>query len=127
MVFTSQFAYRKTHLHLIAEIIPLFNVSTFMGHEEYCKPPPKKLKQPVERAGLNQVTSPLSSYKTTTPCTTTANGYGKNHTSPGGGGGGSPGSKRADRRARGSPKQTDVELQGEILLKCFGFGDGGNP
>lgn len=95
------------------EIIPLYNVSTFMGHEEYCKPPPKKLKQPVERAGLNQVTSSLSSsYKTTTPCTTTANGYGKNHTSPGGGGGGgSPGSKRADRRARGSPKQTDVEPQ----------------
>lgn len=90
-----------------------------MGHEEYCKPPPKKLKQPVERAGLNQVTSPLSStYKTTTPCTTTPNGYGKNHTSPGGGGGGgSPGSKRADRRARGSPKQIDVEPQGEMLLQ----------
>nr|XP_055037970.1 fibronectin type III domain-containing protein 3B isoform X2 [Misgurnus anguillicaudatus] len=96
------------------EIIPLYNVSTFMGHEEYCKPPPKKLKQPMERPALSQVTSPVSSnYKTTVPCTTTANGYGKNHTSPGGGGGGgtSPGSKRADRRARGSPKHTDVESQ----------------
>uniref|UniRef100_A0A8C2IDL3 Fibronectin type III domain containing 3Bb n=1 Tax=Cyprinus carpio TaxID=7962 RepID=A0A8C2IDL3_CYPCA len=83
------------------EIIPLYNVSTFMGHEEYCKPPPKKLKQPVERTGLSQVTSPLSSsYKNTTTCTTTANGYGKSHSSPGGGGGGggSPGNKRPDRR-----------------------------
>uniref|UniRef100_A0A673MU62 Fibronectin type III domain-containing protein 3B-like n=1 Tax=Sinocyclocheilus rhinocerous TaxID=307959 RepID=A0A673MU62_9TELE len=80
------------------EIIPLYNISTFMGHEEYCKPPPKKLKQPVERTSLSQVTSPLSnSYKNTTACTTTANGYGKSHSSPGGGGG-SPGNKRPDRR-----------------------------
>ncbi|KTF83442.1 hypothetical protein cypCar_00033095 [Cyprinus carpio] len=97
------------------EIIPLYNVSTFMGHEEYCKPPPKKLKQPVERTGLSQVTSPLSSsYKNTTTCTTTANGYGKSHSSPGGGGGGgggSPGNKRPDRRARGSPKHSDTEPQ----------------
>uniref|UniRef100_A0A671SMH1 Fibronectin type III domain-containing protein 3B-like n=1 Tax=Sinocyclocheilus anshuiensis TaxID=1608454 RepID=A0A671SMH1_9TELE len=80
------------------EIIPLYNISTFMGHEEYCKPPPKKLKQPVERTSLSQVTSPLSnSYKNTTACTTTANGYGKSHSSPGGGGG-SPGNNRPDRR-----------------------------
>ncbi|XP_067290476.1 fibronectin type III domain-containing protein 3B isoform X2 [Pseudorasbora parva] len=92
------------------EIIPLYNVSTFMGHEEYCKPPPKKLKQPVERTGLSQVTSPLSSsYKNSTACTTTANGHGKSHSSSGGGG--SPGNKRSDRRARGSPKHTDTEPQ----------------
>uniref|UniRef100_A0A672KZI3 Fibronectin type III domain containing 3B n=1 Tax=Sinocyclocheilus grahami TaxID=75366 RepID=A0A672KZI3_SINGR len=103
------------------EIIPLYNISTFMGHEEYCKPPPKKLKQPVERTSLSQVTSPLSnSYKNTTACTTTANGYGKSHSSPGGGGG-SPGNKRPDRRARGSPKHSDTEPQGEFNLKqlCF--------
>ncbi|XP_052475869.1 fibronectin type III domain-containing protein 3B-like [Carassius gibelio] len=94
------------------EIIPLYNVSSFMGHEEYCKPPPKKLKQPVERTGLSQVTSSLSSsYKNTTTCTTTASGYSKSHSSPGGGGGGSPGSKRPDRRARGSPKHSDTEPQ----------------
>uniref|UniRef100_A0A671Q5U4 Fibronectin type III domain-containing protein 3B-like n=1 Tax=Sinocyclocheilus anshuiensis TaxID=1608454 RepID=A0A671Q5U4_9TELE len=95
------------------EIIPLYNVSTFMGHEEYCKPPPKKLKQPVERTALSQVTSTVSSsYKNTTACTTTANGYGKSHSSPGGGGGGgSPGNKRPDRRARGSPKHSDTEPQ----------------
>uniref|UniRef100_A0A673MY14 Fibronectin type III domain-containing protein 3B-like n=1 Tax=Sinocyclocheilus rhinocerous TaxID=307959 RepID=A0A673MY14_9TELE len=101
------------------EIIPLYNVSTFMGHEEYCKPPPKKLKQPVERTALSQVTSTLSSsYKNTTACTTTANGYGKSHSSPGGGGGGSPGNKRPDRRARGSPKHSDTEPQGKIKLYC---------
>uniref|UniRef100_A0A671Q1B5 Fibronectin type III domain-containing protein 3B-like n=1 Tax=Sinocyclocheilus anshuiensis TaxID=1608454 RepID=A0A671Q1B5_9TELE len=102
------------------EIIPLYNVSTFMGHEEYCKPPPKKLKQPVERTALSQVTSTVSSsYKNTTACTTTANGYGKSHSSPGGGGGGgSPGNKRPDRRARGSPKHSDTEPQGEIKLYC---------
>uniref|UniRef100_A0A672QI67 Fibronectin type III domain containing 3B n=1 Tax=Sinocyclocheilus grahami TaxID=75366 RepID=A0A672QI67_SINGR len=100
------------------EIIPLYNVSTFMGHEEYCKPPPKKLKQPVERTALSQVTSTLSSsYKNTTACTTTANGYSKSHCSPGGGGG-SPGNKRPDRRARGSPKHSDTEPQGEIKLYC---------
>lgn len=100
-------------LCLISEIIPLYNVSTFMGHEEYCKPPPKKLKQPVERTGISQVTSSLSSsYKNSTACTTTANGYSKSHSSSGGGGGGSPGNKRPDRRARGSPKHTDAEPQG---------------
>ncbi|XP_051971307.1 fibronectin type III domain-containing protein 3B [Xyrauchen texanus] len=96
------------------EIIPLYNVSTFMGHEEYSKPPPKKLKQPVDRTGVSQVTSPLStSYKSTTACTGTSNGYSKSHTSPGGvgGGGGSPGNKRPDRRARGSPKHIDIEPQ----------------
>uniref|UniRef100_A0A672KU60 Fibronectin type III domain containing 3B n=1 Tax=Sinocyclocheilus grahami TaxID=75366 RepID=A0A672KU60_SINGR len=99
------------------EIIPLYNISTFMGHEEYCKPPPKKLKQPVERTSLSQVTSPLSnSYKNTTACTTTANGYGKSHSSPGGGGG-SPGNKRPDRRARGSPKHSDTEFNLKQL--CF--------
>lgn len=94
------------------EIIPLYNVSTFMGHEEYCKPPPKKLKQPVERTPLSQMNIPVSnSYKNST--TTTANGYGKSHGSPGGGGGvgGSPGNKRPERRARGSPKHTDTETQ----------------
>ncbi|CAM4723100.1 unnamed protein product [Leuciscus chuanchicus] len=92
------------------EIIPLCNISTFMGHEEYCKPPPKKLKQPVERTGLSQVSGSLSSsYKNSTACTTTANGHGKSHSSSGGGG--SPGNKRPDRRARGSPKHTDTEPQ----------------
>ncbi|KAG1944088.1 fibronectin type III domain-containing protein 3B [Pimephales promelas] len=98
------------------EIIPLYNISTFMGHEEYCKPPPKKIKQPVERTGISQVTSSLSSsYKNSTACTTMANGHGKSHSSSGGGGGGggggSPGNKRPDRRARGSPKHTDTEPQ----------------
>ncbi|KAL0156539.1 hypothetical protein M9458_047785, partial [Cirrhinus mrigala] len=39
-------------------IIPLYNVSTFMSHEEYCKPPPKKLKQPVERTAVTRTPRP---------------------------------------------------------------------
>ncbi|TRY84973.1 hypothetical protein DNTS_007662 [Danionella cerebrum] len=104
-----QFYQHRLPLIYPEEIIPLYNISTFMGHEEYCKPPPKKLKPPVERTSVGQVTSPLSSsYKNSTTGTSTTttltNGYSKSHGSPGGG---SPGNKRTERRARGSPKHTD--------------------
>uniref|UniRef100_A0AAR2K2C1 Fibronectin type-III domain-containing protein n=1 Tax=Pygocentrus nattereri TaxID=42514 RepID=A0AAR2K2C1_PYGNA len=93
------------------EIIPLYNMSTFLGREEYCKPQPKKPKErPAERQSLSRVsTPPSSSYKSGPACSATPNGYGKNHagTAATGGGGGSPGNKRAERRARGSPKQTE--------------------
>ncbi|XP_042570436.1 fibronectin type III domain-containing protein 3B-like [Cyprinus carpio] len=92
------------------EIIPLYNVSTFMGHEEYCKPPPKKLKQPVERTSPIHITNKnTTTYNNTTNCNT------KTNSNPGGVGGrrrgGSPGNKRPDRRARGSPKHSDTEPQ----------------
>uniref|UniRef100_A0AAY5EE10 Fibronectin type-III domain-containing protein n=1 Tax=Electrophorus electricus TaxID=8005 RepID=A0AAY5EE10_ELEEL len=98
----------------------LYNM-TFLGREEHCKPPPKKLKERIgERQGLSRVTTPPSStYKSGPQCSATPNGYGKGHasavaTSPGGGAsGGSPGTKRAERKARGSPKHTDGEQQGE--------------
>ncbi|KAI2648913.1 Fibronectin type III domain-containing protein 3B [Labeo rohita] len=90
------------------------------SHTSYYPPvspgdvPPHQFYQhrlpPIYPEGLNQVTSPLSSsYKNTTACTTTANGYSKSHGSPGGGG--SPGNKRPDRRSRGSPKHSDTEPQ----------------
>uniref|UniRef100_A0A4W4GUK8 Fibronectin type-III domain-containing protein n=1 Tax=Electrophorus electricus TaxID=8005 RepID=A0A4W4GUK8_ELEEL len=107
--------------HRLAPIYPeeiLYNM-TFLGREEHCKPPPKKLKERIgERQGLSRVTTPPSStYKSGPQCSATPNGYGKGHasavaTSPGGGAsGGSPGTKRAERKARGSPKHTDGEQQ----------------
>ncbi|XP_066502960.1 fibronectin type III domain-containing protein 3B isoform X2 [Hoplias malabaricus] len=97
------------------EIIPLYNMSTFLGREEYCKPQPKKPKErPTERQSLSRVsTPPSSSYKSGPTCSATPNGYGKNHTSSAatGGSGGSPGNKRTDRRARGSPKHTETDQQ----------------
>uniref|UniRef100_A0A8B9HSY7 Fibronectin type III domain containing 3Bb n=1 Tax=Astyanax mexicanus TaxID=7994 RepID=A0A8B9HSY7_ASTMX len=93
------------------EIIPLYNMSTFLGREEYCKPQPKKPKErPTERQSLSRVsTPPSSSYKNGSACNSTPNGYSKNHsgTAATGGGGGSPGNKRTERRARGSPKHTE--------------------
>ncbi|XP_022536906.2 fibronectin type III domain-containing protein 3B [Astyanax mexicanus] len=101
------------------EIIPLYNMSTFLGREEYCKPQPKKPKErPTERQSLSRVsTPPSSSYKNGSACNSTPNGYSKNHsgTAATGGGGGSPGNKRTERRARGSPKHTESDQQDPVL------------
>ncbi|XP_076868311.1 LOW QUALITY PROTEIN: fibronectin type III domain-containing protein 3B [Brachyhypopomus gauderio] len=99
------------------EIIPLYNMTTFLGREEHSKPPPKKLKErPGDRQGVSRVTTPPSSaYKSGPQCGATPNGYGKAHASAvatgGGAGGGSPGTKRVERRARGSPRHTEGEQQ----------------
>lgn len=104
-----------------AEIFPLYNMSTILSREEYCKPQPKKPKErATERPSLSRVsTPPSSSYKSSPACSTTPNGYGKSHgTAPpgAGGGGGSPGNKRAERRTRGSPKHSDSDQQGENMF-----------
>lgn len=102
------------------EIFPLYNMSTILNREEYCKPQPKKPKErATERPSLSQVsTPPSSSYKSGPACNATPNGYGKSHgtAASGGGGGGSPGNKRAERRTRGSPKHSDSDPQGENPL-----------
>lgn len=107
----------------VVEIFPLYNMSTILSREEYCKPQPKKPKERAsERPSLSRVsTPPSSSYKSGPACSATANGYGKNHGTVasgggGGGGGGSPGNKRAERRTRGSPKHSDSDQQGENPL-----------
>ncbi|XP_030624730.1 fibronectin type III domain-containing protein 3B isoform X2 [Chanos chanos] len=93
------------------EIIPVYGMS-FLGHEEYCKPQPKKPKErPVERQGMTRVnTPPTSGYKNNTGSTSVPNGYSKSHAGTGGIGG-SPGNKRTERRVRGSPKHVDAEQQ----------------
>ncbi|XP_012588349.1 PREDICTED: fibronectin type III domain-containing protein 3B isoform X2 [Condylura cristata] len=96
------------------EIIPLYGMSSYITREDqYSKPPHKKLKdRQIDRQ--NRLNSPPSSiYKSS--CTTVYNGYGKGHSGGGGGGGGGsgggPGVKKAERRARSSPKSTDSDLQ----------------
>ncbi|XP_043329662.1 fibronectin type III domain-containing protein 3B [Cervus canadensis] len=95
------------------EIIPLYGMSSYITREDqYSKPPHKKLKdRQIDRQ--NRLNSPPSSiYKSS--CTTVYNGYGKAHSGGGGGGGGSgggPGVKKAERRARSSPKASDADLQ----------------
>ncbi|ELW60919.1 Fibronectin type III domain-containing protein 3B [Tupaia chinensis] len=98
------------------EIIPLYGMSSYITREDqYSKPPHKKLKD-RQTDRQNRLNSPPSSvYKGS--CTTVYNGYGKAHGggSGGGGGGGSgggPGMKKAERRARSSPKSNDSDLQG---------------
>nr|XP_031307039.1 fibronectin type III domain-containing protein 3B isoform X2 [Camelus dromedarius]XP_031307044.1 fibronectin type III domain-containing protein 3B isoform X2 [Camelus dromedarius] len=100
------------------EIIPLYGMSSYITREDqYSKPPHKKLKdRQIDRQ--NRLNSPPSSiYKSS--CTTVYNGYGKGHGGGGGGGGGAaeaasgggPGVKKAERRARSSPKSNDSDLQ----------------
>ncbi|OWK06123.1 FNDC3B [Cervus elaphus hippelaphus] len=96
------------------EIIPLYGMSSYITREDqYSKPPHKKLKdRQIDRQ--NRLNSPPSSiYKSS--CTTVYNGYGKAHGGGGGGGGGGsgggPGVKKAERRARSSPKASDADLQ----------------
>uniref|UniRef100_A0A2K5KY69 Fibronectin type III domain containing 3B n=1 Tax=Cercocebus atys TaxID=9531 RepID=A0A2K5KY69_CERAT len=94
------------------EIIPLYGMSSYITREDqYSKPPHKKLKdRQIDRQ--NRLNSPPSSiYKSS--CTTVYNGYGKGHSggSGGGGSGGGPGIKKAERRARSSPKSNDSDLQ----------------
>ena len=82
-------------------------MSSYITREDqYSKPPHKKLKdRQIDRQ--NRLNSPPSSiYKSN--CTTVYNGYGK------GGGGGGPGAKKAERRARSSPKAGDADLQGKV-------------
>ncbi|XP_062841203.1 fibronectin type III domain-containing protein 3B isoform X2 [Trichomycterus rosablanca] len=94
------------------EIIPLYNMSTFLGREDY-KPQPKKQKErEAERPRLARVsTPPSSSYKSGPACSTTPNGYTKSHGGTAASGGGSPVNKRAERRTRGSPKHSDSDQQ----------------
>ncbi|XP_065798351.1 fibronectin type III domain-containing protein 3B [Muntiacus reevesi] len=93
------------------EIIPLYGMSSYITREDqYSKPPHKKLKdRQIDRQ--NRLNSPPSSiYKSS--CTTVYNGYGKGGGGGGGGGsGGGPGVKKAERRARSSPKANDADLQ----------------
>ncbi|XP_003794341.1 fibronectin type III domain-containing protein 3B [Otolemur garnettii] len=94
------------------EIIPLYGMSSYITREDqYSKPPHKKLKdRQIDRQ--SRLNSPPSSvYKSS--CTTVYNGYGKGHSggSGGGGSGGGPGVKKAERRARSSPKSNDSDLQ----------------
>ncbi|XP_007517989.1 fibronectin type III domain-containing protein 3B isoform X2 [Erinaceus europaeus] len=96
------------------EIIPLYGMSSYITREDqYSKPPHKKLKdRQIDRQ--NRLNSPPSIYKGS--CTTVYNGYGKGHGAGGGGGGGGgsgggPGIKKAERRARSSPKSNDSDLQ----------------
>ncbi|KAB0374033.1 hypothetical protein FD755_014289, partial [Muntiacus reevesi] len=96
------------------EIIPLYGMSSYITREDqYSKPPHKKLKdRQIDRQ--NRLNSPPSSiYKSS--CTTVYNGYGKGGGGGGGGGsGGGPGVKKAERRARSSPKANDADLQGTV-------------
>ncbi|XP_036609838.1 fibronectin type III domain-containing protein 3B [Trichosurus vulpecula] len=99
------------------EIIPLYGMSSYITREDqYSKPQHKKLKdRQTERQ--NRLNSPPSSlYKShLNNCTAVYNGYGKGHNAGsgggGGGGGGGPGIKKAERRARSSPKSNESDSQ----------------
>ncbi|XP_028913799.1 fibronectin type III domain-containing protein 3B isoform X2 [Ornithorhynchus anatinus] len=96
------------------EIIPLYGMSSYITREDqYSKPHPKKMKErQIDRQ--NRLNSPPSSiYKGHLgSCATVYNGYGKGHNGgSSGGGGGGPGIKKAERRARSSPKSNEPDLQ----------------
>uniref|UniRef100_A0A671T2B4 Fibronectin type III domain-containing protein 3B-like n=1 Tax=Sinocyclocheilus anshuiensis TaxID=1608454 RepID=A0A671T2B4_9TELE len=92
------------------EIIPVYGMN-YIGRDEQYKPPPKKMKDRLERQ--NRLNSPPSIYKSNMGCTNMYNGYGKVHGNLGGGGGGgsSPGAKKNTRGARSSPRSSEPDLQ----------------
>ncbi|XP_052472374.1 fibronectin type III domain-containing protein 3B [Carassius gibelio] len=92
------------------EIIPLYGMN-YIGRDEQYKPPPKKMKDRLERQ--NRLNSPPSIYKSNMGCNNMYNGYGKVHGNLGGGGGGgsSPGAKKNTRGARSSPRSSEPDLQ----------------
>ncbi|XP_048362892.1 fibronectin type III domain-containing protein 3B [Sphaerodactylus townsendi] len=104
------------------EIIPLYGMSSYITREDqYNKPHPKKMKdRQIDRQ--NRLNSPPSSiYKSHLGnCTTVYNGTVKAHNGAAngggsggggiGGGGGAPTVKKAERRARSSPKSSEPEL-----------------
>ncbi|XP_073705513.1 fibronectin type III domain-containing protein 3B-like [Garra rufa] len=95
------------------EIIPVYGMN-YIGRDEQYKPPPKKMKDRLERQ--NRLNSPPSIYKSNMGCNNMYNGYGKVHGNlgggGGGGGGGSPGAKKNNRGARSSPRSSEPDLQG---------------
>lgn len=95
-----------------AEIIPVYGMN-YLGRDEPYKPPPKKMKDRLERQ--NRLNSPPSIYKSNVGCNNMYNGYGKVHGNLGGGGGGgsSPGAKKTTRGARSSPRSSEPDLQGK--------------
>ncbi|TRY82545.1 hypothetical protein DNTS_005856 [Danionella cerebrum] len=101
--------YYQHHLPPIfnEEIIPVFGMN-YIGRDEQYKPPPKKMKDRLERQ--NHINSPPSIYKNSMSCNNMFNGYGKVHGSLGGGGS-SPGAKKTGRGARSSPRSCEAELQ----------------
>ncbi|KAA0719206.1 Fibronectin type III domain-containing protein 3B [Triplophysa tibetana] len=93
------------------EIIPLYGMN-YIGRDEQYKPPPKKMKDRLERQ--NRLNSPPSIYKSNMGCNNMYNGYGKIHGNGGGGGGGggtSPGAKKTTRGTRSSPRSSEPDLQ----------------
>ncbi|XP_077084159.1 fibronectin type III domain containing 3Ba isoform X1 [Siphateles boraxobius] len=92
------------------EIIPLYGMN-YIGRDEPYKPPPKKMKDRLERH--NRLNSPPSIYKSNVGCNNMYNGYGKVHGNLGGGGGGgsSPGAKKTTRGARSSPRSSEPDIQ----------------
>lgn len=104
-----------------AEIIPLYGMN-YIGRDEQYKPPPKKMKDRLERQ--NRLNSPPSIYKSNMGCNNMYNGYGKVHGNLGGGGGGgsSPGAKKSTRGARSSPRSIETDLQGKNFCRSVGLG-----
>uniref|UniRef100_A0A672S6W4 Fibronectin type III domain-containing protein 3B-like n=1 Tax=Sinocyclocheilus grahami TaxID=75366 RepID=A0A672S6W4_SINGR len=98
------------------EIIPVYGMN-YIGRDEQYKPPPKKMKDRLERQ--NRLNSPPSIYKSNMGCNNMYNGYGKVHGNLGGGGGGgsSPGAKKNTRGARSSPRSSEPDLQGKNIRR----------
>ncbi|KAL0200674.1 hypothetical protein M9458_003861, partial [Cirrhinus mrigala] len=57
-------------------IIPVYGMN-YIGRDEQYKPPPKKMKDRLERQ--NRLNSPPSIYKSSMGCNHMYNGYGKVH------------------------------------------------
>ncbi|KAI2667568.1 Fibronectin type III domain-containing protein 3B [Labeo rohita] len=98
------------------KIIPVYGMN-YIGRDEQYKPPPKKMKDRLERQ--NRLNSPPSIYKSNMGCNNMYNGYSKVHGNLGGGGGGgsSPGSKKNNRGARSSPRSSEPDLQGKNFCR----------
>ncbi|XP_058890569.1 fibronectin type III domain-containing protein 3B-like isoform X2 [Acipenser ruthenus] len=93
------------------EILPFYGMSSYITREDqYSKPQHKKIKErQLDRQ--NRLNSPSSSiYKSHITSCTMYNGYGKSHGGAGGSGGGSPGIKKAERRARSSPRSNEQDV-----------------